>query len=187
MTTETLIQKVRKEVGELDERSRQLLATAMKIIQNDANGGASPSAHETFLGCNASLDEYRAFSRPERRRYQSEAEALNQKWLDERFQALGANWIMVIDGRIIKHGTSLGDYPREAEIRELQEKTGKCPFVFFSKFLLAIEEVHTPWLTTNKTNGHYPTHAAGLRLAPKRGAIQRTSESRLEHKIGYTP
>ncbi|MEK7726975.1 MAG: hypothetical protein AAB354_01115 [candidate division KSB1 bacterium] len=166
-----MIQKVREEIGELDERSRQLLATAMKIIQS--NGGENkPSANEEFfLSRNLSLEDYRSLARPERRRYQSAAEAQNQRWIDEHFQALGANWIMVIDGRIVKYGASLEDYPGDDEMRELREKAGKIPFVFFSKILLAIEETAAPWHKTTAPGDFYPTLAISLSSSNNRSAV----------------
>lgn len=145
MTTETLIQKVRDEVGELDERSRQLLATALKIIQSNGDEDKPGANTESFLGHNISLKDYRSLPRPERRRYQSEAEALNQQWLEKRFRTLGANWLMVVDGKVVKHGASLDDYPGDEEMRELRQNAGKIPFVFFSKYLLAIEEAPSAW------------------------------------------
>ena len=172
MTTETLIQKVRDEVGELDERSRQLLATALKIIQS--NGGEDkPNADaETFLSHNLRLEDYRSLPRPGRRLYQSEAERLNQQWINKRFQTLGANWIMVIDGEVVKHGASLDDYPGDEEMRELRQNAGKIPFVFFSKYLLAIEEAPTPWHATNEKGDFYPTLAITLSHADKTSSTE---------------
>lgn len=172
MTTETLIQKVREEVGELDERSRELLATAMKIIQSNDGGEKASAGANTFLSRNVSLEDYRLLPRPERRRYQSEAEMLNQRWIEERFQALEANWIMVIDGRIVKHGASLEDYPGDDEMRELRQQAGKIPFVFFSKFLLAIEEASLPWHKTTVPGDFYPTLSIVLSHSNNRSAVE---------------
>lgn len=47
---------------------------------------------------------------------------------------------MVIDGRVIAHGESLDDYPKETEIRRACEERGKFPFVFVNELLLAVEE-----------------------------------------------
>lgn len=167
MTTEILIQKVRDEVGELDERSQQLLATALKIIQSNGDDDKPSAEAETFLSQNLSIENYRLLPRPERRRYQSEAEVLNQKWIEKRFQTLDANWIMVIDGQTVKHGASLDDYPGDDEMRELRQNVGKIPFVFFSKYLLAIEEAPTPWHATNEKGDFYPTLAITLSHASK--------------------
>jgi hypothetical protein len=140
MTTETLIQKVREKRGSLNSENEQILAMAMQILHDAENTSLPSAAKKSFISRNMSMEEYRALPRPERRRYQSAAEVLNRRWIENQFKALGANWIMVIDGQVAKHGKNLGDYPAEAEIREFQKKTGKCPFIFFSNFLLAIEE-----------------------------------------------
>lgn len=156
MTTETLIQKVREKRGSLNSENEQILAMAMQILQDAENTSLPSAAEKSFISRNISMEEYRALPRSERRRYQSDAEALNRHWIENQFKALGANWIMVIDGQVAKHGKNLGDYPAEAEIREFQKKTGKCPFIFFSNFLLAIEESPTSWHRTKETGDFYP-------------------------------
>ncbi len=156
MTTETLIQKVREKRGSLSSENEQILATAMQILHDAENTSLPSAAGNNFISRNISMEEYRALPRPERRRYQSDAEELNRHWIENQFKALGANWIMVIDGQVVKHGKNLGDYPAEKEIRDLQKRTGKCPFLFFSNFLLAIEESPTFWHSTKETGDFYP-------------------------------
>lgn len=157
MTTETVIQKVRSKLGNLDEGGEQIVAAALEVLKEaEVSRPALAAEAENFSSRNISMEEFISFPRDERVHYQSAAETANQRWIERQFETLGANWIIVIDGQVVKHGASLGDYPREAEIHELQEKTGKCPFIFFSNFLLAIEEAHTRWHTTNKANDYYP-------------------------------
>jgi hypothetical protein len=157
MTTETLIQKVREKRGSLNSENEQILAMAMQILHDTENTSLPSAAEKSFISRNISMEEYRALPRPERRRYQSDAEELNRRWIENQFKALGANWIMVIDGQVAKHGKNLGDYPAEEKIRDIQKKAGKCPFVFFSKFLLAIEESPTSWHSTKEQGDFYPS------------------------------
>jgi len=156
MTTETLIKKVHEKVGVMDEYGKQLLSAAMEILQSDDENVKLPPSDESFVSQNISMEEYVALPSPERSRYQSDAEERNRSWIEKQFKNLDANWIMVIDGQVVKHGATLDDYPEDEEIYALQEKTGKCPFVFFSSFLLAIEENVTTWHKTNRRGDAYP-------------------------------
>lgn len=159
MTAETIVKKVQKELGVLDERAEQFVATLKKVLQDAGEASVRQLSEESFVGRNISMEEYCALPRPARRNYQSEAEKLNRRWIEHQFKTLKANWIIVIDGQVVKHGASLGDYPSEEEIRELQQKTGKCPFVFFSEFMLAIEEHPTLWHHTKEPEDFYPALA----------------------------
>ncbi len=156
MTTETLIQKVREEVGELDERSRQLLATAMKIIQKMDTATNSPPTEKGFLGRNISLQEYEALPPHEKLRYQDEAEELNQDWTQKQLLAQNAKWLMVADGQVVSHGKDLDDYPEDEDFFKLCEMLGKYPFIFFSPAVFAIEENATQWHVTDDPLDAYP-------------------------------
>lgn len=156
MTTETLIEKVRAELGPLDARGEQIVAATMKLFPNRDIAPMNRTKEEAFVSRNLSLEEYQALPRSERRGYQEEAERLNRRWIESQLEKLGAEWLIVIDGRILKHGATLSDYPGNRELRALSRKHGKCPFVFFSNALLAIEESTTTWHRTNKANDFYP-------------------------------
>jgi hypothetical protein len=77
LSTETLIQKVREQLGTLDTQGEQAVKTAVEILENREAG--APAAQPEFKSHNITLEEYVALSRPERRRYQSDAEELNQR------------------------------------------------------------------------------------------------------------
>jgi len=172
MTSETIIQKVREEVGTLDENGELLLAKIAKVLTT-ANEVSKPQASaESFVSRNISMEEYRTLPRSERRNYQSDAEERNRHWIEKQFKKLGANWIIVIDGQVVKHGANLGDYPKEKGIRELQQITGKCPFIFFSKFLLSIEENSTLWHSTKDLDDFYPALAMAISGNNKRVATE---------------
>jgi len=167
MTTEVLVQQVRDELGVIDERSEQFVATLKKVLQRADKASKPHPSEEKFVSQNMSMEAYRSLPRPERRHYQSDAEKLNQRWIEKQFKNLNANWIIVLDGTVVKHGATLGDYPSEQDIRQLQQKTGKCPFVFFSKFLLAIEEHPTSWHQTKESTDFYPALAVKISSASK--------------------
>jgi len=162
MTTEILVQQVRDELGVIDDRSEQFVATLKKVLQRADEASKLHPSEEKFVSQNMSMEAYRSLPRPERRHYQSDAEKLNQRWIEKQFKNLNANWMIVLDGAVVKHGSTLGDYPPERDIRQLQQKTGKCPFVFFSKFLLAIEEYPTSWHRTKESTDFYPALAVNI-------------------------
>ncbi len=162
MNTAILIQKVREQVGALDERSVQLLTTAIKIMQDDIAKKTPPAPEDRFVSRNITMEEYRALSRPERRHYQDNAAELNRKWIDSQLKRLSADWIMVIDGQVINYGVTLDNYPEDEEIDALQQQTGKCPFVFFNSRIFDIEEQATIWHKTNKPNEDYPAVAIAI-------------------------
>jgi hypothetical protein len=159
MTTETLIQKVRDEVGTLDANGEQLLIKAMKILQGAGDTIKPQPAEEHFVSQNITPEEYEALPRAERRHYQDEAEELNQRWVENQLKRYNAKWIMVIDGQVVMHGATLDDYPEEEDFLALCEKTGKYPFVFLSPSVFAIEESSTSWHLTKDAGDAYPALA----------------------------
>jgi len=81
------------------------------------------NSHESkFVSHNLPLEEYLVLSRSKRTVYQSDADKLNHRWIEAQFRNLGANWTIVTDGHVVRQGISLGDYPEEDEIRELQRR-----------------------------------------------------------------
>jgi len=156
MTTETLIQKVRDELGTLDAKSEEAVATAAKILHNAETIQTPQPSEEKFLSKNITLEEYVALPRPERRRYQDEAEKLNQRWVEKQFKKNNARWIMVVDGQVVGHGSTLQDFPDHDEILAVCESTGKYPFAFLSPSVFAIEEVPTKWHATQEHGDAYP-------------------------------
>ncbi len=153
MTTETVIEKNRAELKPLDAKAERaenyILSHAGATFSNQSLG-------QKFGSRNISMEEYKALPRSERRRYQEEAENSNRHWIESQFESLGADWVIIIDGQIIKHGTTLSDFPGNRDIRALSQQTGKCPFVFFSKAIFAIEESSISWHRTTKANDFYP-------------------------------
>jgi len=163
MTTEKLIQKVREKTGSLSSENEQILATAMQILHDAENASLPPPSEENFLSRNITLEDYKALPRDEKRHYHDEAEKLNQHWVESQFRIHNAEWIMVVDGQVVRSGATLDDFTDHEELLEICHKTGKYPFAFFSKWIFAIEEQSTAWHNTHKVDDAYP--ALSIRLA----------------------
>ncbi|MDZ7360824.1 MAG: hypothetical protein ONB46_08875 [candidate division KSB1 bacterium] len=162
MTTQTLIEKVREQIGPLDSQSEQAVAAAMKILRGAQTEPPSQSPEEKFLSHNITLEEYKALPREEKSRYHDEAEELNWRWVEKQLNSLQAKWLMVVDGQVVLHGATLKNFPDDDELLALCEKTGKYPFAFFSPKVFAIEEPHTTWHTTKDPDDVYPAVAIAL-------------------------
>ncbi len=115
-----------------------------------------------FRTRNLSIEKYKRLSDGERGYFHTLAREENKSWIESQLQEHRAGWLVVVNGRVIVHGRSLDDYPDEAEIRGICEKTGKFPFVFVNNGLLAIEESETTWHQTVHPDDYYPT--LGLRF-----------------------
>ena len=156
MTTETLIQKVREELGSLDAKGEQAVATAMKLLQSTGAASKPQPREERFISHNITLEEYKALSRDEKRRYHDDAEKLNWPWVENQLNSLNAKWIMIVDGQVVMHGESLKNFPGREELLTLCKRTGKYPFAFFSPRLFSIEEIPTAWHPTKEPGDAYP-------------------------------
>ncbi|MBI2129863.1 hypothetical protein HYU07_06540 [Candidatus Woesearchaeota archaeon] len=84
----------------------------------------------TFLGKKVTLDEGLAMTHEERDAYQTEALNKNQEWIEHQLDLYGAEWVMIIDGEVVKHGVSLEDYPRDELVLSTGRKYNKFPYVF---------------------------------------------------------
>lgn len=156
MTAETIIQKVREKLGSLNANDEQIVMKALKILQSGEATSDAISSEEAFISSNITPEEYEALPRPDRRRYQSEAEKRNHGWIERQFRNLGAKWIMVIDGQVIRHGATLKNFPDYAELLAICDDTGKYPFAFLSPRVFAIEEIPAVWHNTNEPGDAYP-------------------------------
>lgn len=162
MTTEILIEKVREELGSLDVPVEQAIAATIKIMQSVKATPAPQPSEEKFISRNITLVEYAALPLEEKSRYHDEAEEINQRWVEAQLKKHSAKWIMVVDGRVVRHGTTMKNFPNHEEIIALCNSTGKYPFVFFSPRVFAIEELATSWHTTKEPNDSYPALSINL-------------------------
>ena len=155
MTTESVLNEVRQRLGPLNEQAEEAVAEALNLIRRKFHSLFSAVAEEAFRSENATLDEYLNWTDEQQRRYQSEAERENIKWIEKRLDDLHATWLIVVDGKIIAHGPSLQTFPHEEEFEALCEKLGKYPFVIFSPRMFLIEEA-AGWHPTEIPGDAYP-------------------------------
>jgi hypothetical protein len=140
MTTEAVLKQVRNRLGPLNDQAEQAVVEAVAIIRQMSEPSFSPATDGSFIGENAGLDEYLSWADDKQRRYQIEAKKANAKWIATKLQELGADWLIVIDGKIVAQGPSLQTFPHEEEFEELCKKVGKFPFVIFNPRIFLIEE-----------------------------------------------
>ncbi len=157
MTTETVIEKVRAEIGPLNAQAEQAVLATFKLMQNAARFDMPSFLQDMeFVGQNITLEEYIALPREERRRYLDGAEKPNQAWIAKKLSHLQASWMMVADGQIVLRGASMQDYPEDEDFLKLCERTGKYPFIFFHPLVHAIEE-NSGWHETIQPGDVYAT------------------------------
>lgn len=160
MTTETVIQRVRSKLGQLDGNGEQIVAAALEVLKEagSARPAFMPEA-ESFLSSNISMAEYETLPQNEKLHYQDEAEKLNQEWVRQQLEKYQAKWLMVVDGQAVSHGKDLDDYPEDLDFFALCERLGKYPFIFFSPSVFVIEESITQWHDTDDPADAYPALA----------------------------
>lgn len=174
MTTEAVLNKVRKQFGELDTKAEQAVVYTLAVLQEArANESPAPSHEDGFVSANVSVAQYEAWSPEERFQYLDSAKKSNALWLQWRFKELDAAWLMVIDGKVIAHGPTIQRLPQEREFDVLCERYGKYPFAFFNPRLFLIEEF-SAWHHTVEPDDDYPT--LPIKLEGARGAIELTAD-----------
>jgi len=162
VTTATLIEKVRAEIGPLDDRGEQIVAAALKVFRDNNGDPALSTAQKSFKSRNITLAEYTALERAEQRHYHDEAEDGNQQWVQEHFKKLNAKWLLVVDDRVIRHGATMQNFPDSQELLLICAETGKYPFAFFNPTAFMIEESATLWHDTRDPSDAYPAVAITL-------------------------
>ena len=109
-----------------------------------------------FVGENLTLEEFDRLTLKERAMLKRRLKERNQQWLKEKFSALGAAWVMVIEGEVIASGKSLKDKPRPPQTVKISQHTGKFPFVFANDQFIVIEESTASWHKTVQAGDYYP-------------------------------
>jgi hypothetical protein len=165
ITQEAVLEKVRTRIGTLDAKAEQAVAQAIAVLNESRQRetGAQPMA-DKFVSANVSLAQYDAWSPEERFQYLNNAKKINANWIKKHLQELNAAWLMVIDGQVIAHGSSIQHLPQDQDFDALCEKYGKYPFVFFNPRLFMIEEA-SAWHRTVEPDDAYPTVAVKLQSA----------------------
>ena len=172
MNHEAILEDIKAELDHLDPAALQSIREIIAQSKRNAaapspkNGGAaSPLASEVmarpqglaFAGENLALEEFERLSLKERAMLKRRLKDRNQHWLQEKFSALEAAWVMVLDGKVIASGKSLKDKPRPPQTVKISQRTGKFPFVFVNDKFITIEESASSWHKTAQAGDYYPT------------------------------
>jgi hypothetical protein len=167
MSHTTMRENIKAEVDHLDPAALQSIweiidrakiqpAVALEPVIGSAPNRAAKAAGQ-FVGENLTSAEYESLPLAKRGLLALRLKEKNHSWLQEKFAALNAAWLVVVDGEVIASGKSLKDEPMPPQILEICRRTGKFPFVFIDDAFLAIEESASTWHETNEPNDYYPT------------------------------
>jgi len=177
---EAIINDIKNDLDHLDAevlRSiREIIAGSKRraAIGRDKNGGSASKSFDQapftpkqleFVGKNLTLEEFERLTLKERAMLKRRLKERNRQWLQEKFSALDAAWVMVIDGEVIASGKSLKDKPRPPQTVKLSQRLGKFPFVFVNEKFITIEESTASWHQTVQTGDYYPTLPITFRSA----------------------
>ena len=160
MTVEEILREIEKQLGELDERAKEAVKLALKLVQ----GETEKATELVWQGENPPFEQMASLDIEERSRIMNELEERNREWLLRKCEELGAMWLLVVDGQIYAHGKNLADNPpTDEEKLELARRTGKLPLMFLHPALFWIEE--TSWHPTVYASDAYPTVRCRFRNA----------------------
>jgi len=121
MTVDEILAEVEKRMGALDERTKQAVTLALQL--------AEQQGLPKWQGENPTWDEWQRMSEEERQVVMDELEQRNQVWLERMRQALRAEWLLVVDGEIVRYGASWEEYPSDEELEILIQRLGKVPLL----------------------------------------------------------
>jgi hypothetical protein len=159
------LQSIWEIIGQAKRKPFAKPETSAGSAPTRADTVTAPSQPLKFVGENLTLEEYERLSPEERGSLQWRLKEQNHQWLQEKFAALNAAWLVVVDGKVTASGTSLEDKPRQPQILEICQRAGKFPFVFVNDKFIVIEESASAWHTTTRVGDYYPT------LPVKLGAV----------------
>jgi hypothetical protein len=145
MTVDEILAEVEKRMGALDERTKQAVTLALQL--------AEQHGLPKWQGENPTWDEWQRMSEEERQAVMDELEQRNRVWLEWMRRTLQAEWLLVVDGKIVRYGASWNEYPSDDALEALIQQLGKVPLLFAADPL--IEE--TAWSPTRYPDDFYPT------------------------------
>ena len=145
MMVDEILAEVEKRMGALDERTKQAVTLALQL--------AEQHGLPKWQGENPTWDEWQRMSEEERQAVMDELEQRNRVWLEWMRRTLQAEWLLVVDGKIVRYGASWNDYPSDDALEALIQQLGKVPLLFAADPL--IEE--TAWSPTRYPEDFYPT------------------------------
>lgn len=106
------------------------------------------------------FEEFSQRKKAEQQAVHDEALLSHQTWIEGELRQRGAEWILVIGGKVERYSTNLDDLPTKSELERIGKTTGLVPFLFVREPL--IEEVApvsgapSPWSPISATDS-YPT------------------------------
>jgi hypothetical protein len=139
ITVDEILAEVEKRMGALDERTKQAVTLALQL--------AEQHGLPKWRGENPTWDEWQRMSKEERQAAMDELEQRNRVWLEWMRRTLQAEWLLVVDGKIVRYGASWNEYPSDDALEALIQQLGKVPLLFAADPL--IEE--TAWSPTRCT------------------------------------
>jgi hypothetical protein len=144
ITVDEILAEVEKRMGALDERTRQAVTLALQL--------AEQHGLPKWQGENPTWDEWQRMSEEERQAVMDELEQQNRVWLEWMRRTLQAEWLLVVDGKIVRYGASWNEYPSDNALEALIQQLGKVPLLFAADPM--IEE--TAWNPTRYPADFYP-------------------------------
>jgi hypothetical protein len=144
MTVDEILAEVERQMGALDERTKQAVTLALQL--------AEQHGLPKWQGENPTWDEWLQMSEEERQAAMDELEQRNRVWLEWMRRTLQAEWLLVVDGKIVRYGASWNEYPPDDALEALIQQLGKVPLLFAADPL--IEE--TAWNPTRYPADFYP-------------------------------
>lgn len=171
MTKEELVQQVSMHLNRpLDPVGVQVIETAWEILSCEQEVPAGHRSSTGFRGENLPVAAYEAMDESDKASLMAQLEADNEEWLKDQFEDLQADWLILMEGRIVGHGR-LPEYPTDEELDSLCERSGgKYPWVFENPRLSLIEEGRSLWNPTHAPDDAYPS--LPVEFASARGALQ---------------
>ena len=148
MRVEDIIAEVEKRLGPLDEKARKAVELALAMAEGEK------TEEVAWQGENPPFEVAAKMPPQQRGRLLQELEQLNRKWLERKASELGARWLLVIDGEVVRFGKSPADILSDEEMEAICRERGKLPLLFFP--LRPVEET-VRWHATQYANDAYPT------------------------------
>jgi len=134
---------------EVLRKSKQGLSKSLtkppEVMPQSLDKKAALPCQLEFIGENLPFETIEKLAVKERGALQRSLKEQNKEWLREKFTALNALWVRVMNGQIRAWGKSMKDYPQTEQIMEIYRSTGKYPFIFINDDRMAIEESASVW------------------------------------------
>ncbi|MGH7451114.1 MAG: hypothetical protein ACRENG_07210 [bacterium] len=176
MNHEVMLEDIKAELDHLDAAAlqsiREIINQAKRPLSDRSKARQSSDMPLidieeplSFVGENLTPEKHEQLSLKERAMLKRRLKERNYQWLQAKFSALDAAWLVVVDGQVIASGKSLKDKPRQRQILEIGRRTGKFPFVFVNDEFITIEESTSSWHATKQAGDYYPTLPVTLRSA----------------------